>query len=109
MYVTYFEIGRVEALVDVNLGLDALKGDGFQFVVTKIEVRFRNAATANDDLIISTGVSKFGRASTVWQQEILRGDETVARAEVTVAVTDRSGKPVRPPPYIFERLEALAV
>ncbi len=109
MYVTYFEIGRVEALVAVELGLDALKTDGFQFVVTKIEVRFRSAATAGDDLVISTGVSKFGRASTVWQQEIHRGDALIATAEVTVAVTDRSGKPVRPEPYIFERLEHLAI
>ena len=109
MYVTYFEIGRVEALVDVNLGLDALKEDGFQFVVTRVEVRFRSAATGGDDLVISTGVSKFGRASTIWQQEIHRGEELIASAEVTIAVTDRTGKPVRPEPYIFERLESLAV
>lgn len=109
MYVTYFEIGRVEALVDVQLGLDALKDEGFQFVVTKIDVRFRSAATAGDDLIISTAVSVFGRASTVWQQEIRRGDELIATATVTVAVTDRTGKPVRPEPYIFERLQSLAL
>lgn len=109
MYVTYFEIGRVEALVDVDLGLDVLKQEGFQFVITKIEVRFRTAATAGDDLVISTGVSKFGRASTVWQQEIRRDDELIATAEVTVAVTDRSGRPVRPEPYIFERLEPLTL
>lgn len=109
MYVTYFEIGRVEALVDVDLGLDVLKNEGFQFVVTKVEVRFRAAATAGDDLVISTAVAKFARASTVWQQEIRRGEDLIATAEVTVAVTDRTGKPVRPEPYIFERLEALAV
>jgi len=107
MYVTYFEIGRVDALDAVDLGLDTLKVDGFQFVVTKLEVRFRNAATAGEDLAIHTGVSKFGRASTVWTQEIRRGDDRIATAEVTVAVTDRSGKPVRPPAYIFDRLAPL--
>ena len=109
MYVTYFEIGRVDALDAVDLGLDTLKVDGFQFVVTKLEVRFRNAATAGEDLAIHTGVSKFGRASTVWTQEIRRGDDRIATAEVTVAVTDRSGKPVRPPAYIFERLAPLTI
>ncbi len=109
MYVTYFEIGRVDALDSVNLGLDALKVDGFQFVVTTLEVRFRNAATAGEDLTISTGVSKFGRASTVWAQEIRRGEDRVATAEVTVAVTDRTGKPIRPPAYIFEGLAPLAL
>lgn len=107
MYVTYFEIGRVDALDEIGLGLDSLKADGFQFVITKIEVRFRQAATAGEDLQISTAVSKFGRASTVWEQEIRRGDDLIATAEVTVAVTDGSGKPVRPEPRIFETLQAL--
>ena len=109
MYVTYFEIGRVDALDEIDLGLDKLKAEGFQFVITKIEVRFRQAATAGEDLAISTAVSTFGRASTVWQQEIRRGDELIATAEVTVAVTDRTGKPVRPEPYIFDRLKTLAI
>lgn len=109
MYVTYFEIGRVDALDVVDLGLDKLKTEGFQFVVTKIEVRFRRAATAGDDLTISTGVGAFGRASTEWHQEIRRGSEVIASAVVTVAVTDSTGKPIRPPAFIFERLEALAV
>ena len=108
MYVTYFEIGRVDALDEIGLGLDSLKKQGFQFVITKIEVRFRQAATAGEDLQISTAVSKFGRASTVWQQEIRRGDDLIATAEVTVAVTDAAGKPVRPEPHIFETLQLLA-
>ena len=109
MYVTYFEIGRVDALEAVDLGLDQLKTDGFQFVVTKIDVRFRKAATAGEDLTIHTGVETFGRASTVWNQEIRRGDEVITSALVTIAITDRTGKPVRPPAYIFDRLEPLAL
>lgn len=109
MYVTYFEIGRVDALEAIGLGLDVLKTDGYQFVVTKLAVRFRAAATAGDDLIIRTGVSSFGRASTVWTQEIVRGDTPVCTADVTVAITDTGGKPVRPPAYIFEQLAALEV
>jgi YbgC/YbaW family acyl-CoA thioester hydrolase len=109
MYVTYFEIGRVDALNEVQLGLDSLKQQGFQFVVTRLEVRFRTAASAGDDLEIHTGVSDFGRASTVWTQEILRGSDRVATATVTVAVTDETGKPIRPPGFIFERLEPLRV
>ena len=108
MYVTYFEIGRVDALDALQLGLDVLKVEGFQFVVSRIDVRFRAAATAGNDLVIFTGVSKFGCASTIWQQSIRRGEELIATAEVTVAVTDRTGKPVRPEPYILERLQPIA-
>jgi YbgC/YbaW family acyl-CoA thioester hydrolase len=109
MYVTYFEIGRVDALDAVDLGLGQLKERGFQFVVTRLDVRFRKAATAGDVVVISTGVSEFGRASTVWSQEIHRGGERIASATVTAAVTDGSGRPTRPPTWIFERLESLRV
>jgi len=109
MYVTYFEIGRVDALDAIGLGLDRLKREGYQFVITRIEVRFRNAATAGDDLDIHTWVSEFGRASTVWEQEIQRGSELIASAKVTVAVTDATGRPTRPPAHLFETLRALAV
>ncbi|MFT7474974.1 MAG: acyl-CoA thioester hydrolase [Verrucomicrobiales bacterium] len=109
MYVTYFEIGRVDALETVELGLDVLKLEGYQFVVTKLDVRFRQAATAGNDLSIHTGVGSFGRASTVWNQEIRHADDLIASAELTVAVTNTSGKPTRPPPHMFEQLRQIAV
>jgi acyl-CoA thioester hydrolase len=109
MYVTYFEIGRVEALRSVNLALDDLKVEGFQFVVTRLEVRFRKAASAGEDLKIHTGVNEFGRASSGWAQHIMRGDDRIATSQVTAAITDSHGKPTRPPAFIFERLESLRV
>lgn len=115
MYVTYFEIGRVDALDQIGLGLDVLKEQGYQFVITQLAVRFRQAATAGDDLDIHTSVTKFGRASTVWTQEIRRpvegdpedGGELIASAEVTVAVTGADGKPTRPPEAMFETLRQI--
>lgn len=107
MYVTYFEIGRVDALESVGLGLDRLKADGFHFVISKLNVRFRQAARGGEVLAIHTTVSTFGRASTVWTQEIRRGDELIATAEVTVAVTDAAGKLTRPPEGMFDTLRQL--
>ena len=109
VYVTYFEIGRVDALDAIGLGLDVMKAEGFHFVITKLAVRFRQAAGAGELLEIHTAVSKFGRASTVWTQEIRRSDngELVAQGEVTVAVTDTSGKPTRPPAEMFDKLRQL--
>lgn len=109
VYVTYFEIGRVDALAAADLGLAELKTIGYQFVVTRLEVRFRMAATAGDDLVISTGVHAFGRASTRWSQEIHRDADRIATATVTAAITDTAGRPIRPPGWIFDRLEALRV
>ena len=114
MYVTYFEMGRVEALESIGLGLGTLKDQGFRFVITQLTVRFRRAARSGDRLTIHTNVSKFARVSTVWTQEIRRVrdgqddvGELVANADVRVAVTDTSGKPTRPPETLFETLRQL--
>lgn len=108
VYVTYFEIGRVDALDAIDLGIDAMKEIGIQFVVTRIEVRFRRPATSGDDLEIHTAVGVFGRASTEWHQEITRDGEQIATAKVRVAVTDQSGKPIRPPAEILAQFNQLA-
>lgn len=108
-YVTFFEIGRTDALEAIDLGLGSLKESGYQFVVTKLEVRFRGAATFGDVLTISTAVSATSRATTTWTQQITAGDRLIASAEVTVAVTDTTGKPVRPPEWILEGLDPLTV
>ena len=115
MYVTYFEMGRVEALESIGLGLDTMKSQGFHFVITQLTVRFRRAARSGDRLAIRTTVSEFARVSTVWTQEVrrLRDEqddvgELIATANVRVAVTDTSGKPTRPPETLFETLRRLS-
>lgn len=114
MYVTYFEVGRVEALESIGLGVDTMKSQGFHFVITQLTVRFRRAARSGDRLAIRTTVSEFARVSTVWTQEVrrLRDEqdevgELIATANVRVAVTDTSGKPTRPPETLFETLRLL--
>ena len=107
MYVTYFEIGRTDALEAIDLGLGSLKQTGFQFVVTKINVAFRSAATFGQTLQIATKVGSVARATTTWKQQIHHDERLIATAEVVVAVTDISGKPVRPPAWILEGLAPL--
>ncbi len=109
VYVTWLEVGRVVALDDIGLGLDTLKTDGYQFVVTAIDVRFRRAATAGDVVEVVTGIATFGRASTVWRQRIERGDDVLVTADVTVGVTNAAGRPTKPPVHVMEGLRALAL
>ena len=107
VYATYFEVGRSEALDSVGLPLAALAEGGHQFVVTELVVRFRRAATAGERLTVETVVSEVGRASTRWSQRITTGGALVATAEVRAGVTDRAGRPTRPPASLFEQLAPL--
>lgn len=107
VYVTYFEVGRTDALSACGVPLELMARRGYQMVVTHIDVRFRLPAAAGEALTVETEVSKLRRASGTWSQRIVRGDEVLVTAEVTAAVTDRSGRPTKPPDWLFPALQPL--
>jgi acyl-CoA thioester hydrolase len=107
VYVSYFEVARTEALAACEIPLQVMAERGFQIVVTSIEVRYRRPAGAGDTLSIETHLSELRRASGTWSQRILRGDELLVTAEVRAGVTDRSGKPAKPPDWLFPALQRL--
>ena len=109
VYVQLFETGRVELLDEVGLGLHDLEDEGFRFVVTQIATRFLASAVGGDALVVETEVIEIRRASSRWGQRIMRGDEVLATQEVVAAVTGISGRPVRLPETMVERLASYLV
>lgn len=107
VYVTWFEVGRSEALDSVGMSLSRMAESGFQVVVTELSVRYRRPAVAGDLVTVETRVSEVGRASARWSQRIVRDDELLVEAEVKAGVTDRRGRPTRPPAWLFEALRPL--
>ena len=107
VYVGWFEEARVRALEEAGLGLDVLKADGFQIVVTDLEVRFRRPVPARATVEVQTRVAEARRASAVWAQRVVVDGSVAVEALVKGATTDRSGRPVRPPPDFWEKLAPL--
>lgn len=107
VYATYFETARVIALREVDLDLVALAADGLQFVVIQLVVDYKRPAVANDVVTVTTELGETRRASTIWNQHMVRDEEPLATATVRSAITDSRGKPVRPPSWVFERLAPL--
>lgn len=107
VYVVYFEAARTEALAEAGLALDQLMAEGHQIVVSEITVRYRLPAGPGDELVVETTVEQVRGASTVWRQQIVRGDELVATASVRAGLTDVAGRPARINPAVRERLERL--
>jgi thioesterase-3 len=98
-YVAYFEAARCIALDDIEMSLSDLSERGLQIVVTRLDVRFREPATARDVLNVETRIAELKRVSSTWKQIIRResdGKELV-EAELTLGVCDLGGKPTRPP------------
>ncbi|CAN5725860.1 MAG: acyl-CoA thioesterase [Acidimicrobiia bacterium] len=106
-YLQYFEAARVEALAEVGLGLDVMQRRGFQIVLVELTARFFEPATLHEDLIISTTVAEIGRASSIWSQEIRRGDDRIATLDLRAAFTNLDGRPTRPPPDFAELMGSI--
>lgn len=107
VYLTYFEVARTEALIACGLPIEEIAQRGYQLVVTELAVRFRRSAGPGDRLTVETDVGEIGRARAVWRQRILRDDDVLVTADITIGVTDRTGRPARPPDWLFPAMERL--
>ncbi len=108
-YISYFEHGRTEALESVGIGLREMADKGFQIVVMDLTASYKAAAVAHDVLTIETTISEARRASTIWSQRITRpGDDGEPQLVATITlrggITDVTGKPTRPPAWLFEKM-----
>jgi YbgC/YbaW family acyl-CoA thioester hydrolase len=106
-YLTYLEHARISALDSVGWGMDELRRHGYQVVVVEIEVRFRAAATAGDELVVETWLQDLRGASSRWGQRVVRDDDVVLEASVRAASTTLDGRPVRTPEAFRAALTSL--
>lgn len=108
-YVQYFEVGRVELLESIGVGLAELQKLERHIVVTEIQTRFLKSAGPHDTLVVETEVLEIRRATSRWRQRLVRGEEIIATQIVSAAMTDTAGKPVRFDPDLAAALEPYRV
>ena len=105
-YVRYFERGRSDFLrligADHSLLLD--RADPAAFVITRLEVDYVRPARIDDALLVRTTYDTFRGAKLTIRQSISCGADTLARATVSAACIDLSGRPRRPPSVLVERV-----
>ena len=82
------------------MGVDktAVMEDGSVFVVTSASIDYLLPARLDDEVVANAKVITAGGASIVFEQAVLRGEQVLARGQVTAALTDgKTGKPKRMP------------
>lgn len=67
------------------------------YAVTELAIRYRRPARLGDALLVLTRVAKVRVASVVIHQRVMREAETLAEAELTVALVGPDGRPRRQP------------
>ncbi len=107
-YVTYFEIGRSEALRWCGVPLETLSERGVQLFITSISVKYRAPASAGDRLVVETSQGEqTQRVSTEWVQQITCEGRVLATATVVGVSVNLEGRPIRRPEWLTEALARL--
>lgn len=108
-YLEFLEAARWECL-DRHLDIEDIHRRGWSFVVVRIEIDYRAAATLGDWLWVSTWREEIGRSSALLRQEVRRRNDEgiVAEATVRFVIVDRARRrPLRMSGTVREELERL--
>ena len=89
-YLKYLERARTEWLAAAGVTLSALEIEhNAVFVVHRLEIDYHRPARLGDSLTISLAPVERTRVRLVVAQDILRNDELISSARVTLACLDR--------------------
>ena len=107
----WFECGRTE-LMRRRLGMSysALEAKGVFLPVVEAHLEFQGGARYDDLLAVASTAWLSGRARLRFEVQITQQDSSrpVVRGYTIHAFTDSRGKPIRPPPWFVQMLEAAA-
>jgi acyl-CoA thioester hydrolase len=104
-YLKYIERGRTEFVRDRGIDQIALKHEhGMVFAVRRIEADYFLPARFQDDLIVQTDMANIGGARLIMDQRVLRADQTLFAAKVTLVALSETGRAARIPADIRHRL-----
>ena len=99
-YLHFMERGRSDYLRLLGIHHRALAADGLAFAVRHMEIDFLKPARSTTCSPSARRRDEVSGARVVLPQEVLRGDELLIGATVTVALIGANGRAARLPPTI---------
>ncbi|NDD91441.1 acyl-CoA thioesterase [bacterium] len=103
VYLSYLEHARWVFLAENGLSLTKLDEMKRWPVVVRAEVDYKKPAFIDDLLVIHTRIPRFGKSSFDIEHEITSKGILIARAVITAAIIDETGRATRVPDE-FRRL-----
>ena len=97
-YLRYMERARSDMLRIAGIDQrSAHEGGSGVYAVTDLAIRYRRPARLDDDLMVVSRVAAVRSASCTIDQSVMRGDEELTNATITVAWLTPQGRPQRQP------------
>lgn len=84
-YLRYLERARMEFLKDKGVDVIDLHNKGIFFVVSHLEISYKRPARLGDTLMVTTEVVELKNASLKIKNQILKDNELIAEAFLTLA------------------------
>jgi tol-pal system-associated acyl-CoA thioesterase len=107
-YLKFMERARTEFMRSLGYGKDYIFSANLMFVVRDVAVTYMLPARLDDELQATANIARVRGAGIVFHQCVRRGEEVLARGEVTVACVDQVEiKPRRLPPEMAARLRLM--
>ncbi len=108
-YLSFMECARTELLQSLGFDLGELaRRDRVLFVVHSAQIAYHKPALLNELLTVTAQVKRVGRARLEFDQAVMRREEVLASAELSLAcVSAKSYRPVAVPESIRKKLEGL--
>ncbi len=97
-YLKFCERGRSDFLRVVGIDQNQMIAEGTAFVVRRMGCDFLRPAKFDDLITVETTPITLAGARFELSQRVLRSEEQLFTAIVTVAIIDRRGRPMRIPP-----------
>ena len=110
-YLKFMERARSDLLCQLAFDQNQERGrkDGILFVVASLDIAYRKAAVLGDHLTVHTRVEKIRRASIVFEQNIMRGEELITAAHVRIGVINAvSLLPTAIPQALYNKLQSFS-
>ena len=99
-FLQYFEIGRVELLRSLGHAYADLERRGVFFVVVKVECKYKAPARYDEELQLTTRVTRQTHVRIDHAYELRRGDTLLAEAATTIACVNREGQLIPIPDFL---------
>jgi acyl-CoA thioester hydrolase len=104
-YLRYIERARSDWVRSLGVDQNTMREeDGVVFVVRRVEADYLKPAKFDDELLVRTVVKAVTGVRLIMSQEVVRGDDLLFQAEVTVVCIGEDGAPARLPANIRRQI-----
>lgn len=105
----WFECGRTELLRQLGIDYAHMEEQGVRLPLVEAHLEFQGRARYDDELQQTTTAAMTGRARIRFDMQISHAaapNQPVTKGYTIHAITDAAGRPIRPPAWLVNALDA---